>query len=60
MENDLGEEDDVLVDEFGLVFDEEEDVEDDLGEFSVDEVERRDIIVDVVSGFGVSFFLGVG
>lgn len=60
MENDLGEEDDVLVDEFGLVFDEEEDDEDDLGEFSVDEVERRDIIVDVVSGFGVSFFLGVG
>lgn len=60
MENDLGEEDDVLVDEFGLVFDEKEDDEDDLGEFSIDEVERRDIIVDVVSGFGVSFFLGVG
>lgn len=40
--------------------DEDYDDEDDFGELSVDKLERRDIIVDVVSGFGVDFFLGVG
>lgn len=60
VENDSGEEDDASADESGSASDEEEDVEDDSGESSADEVERRDTIVDVASGSGVSFLSGVG
>ena len=60
VENDSGEEDDASADVSGSASDEDEDDEDDSGESSADEVERRDTIVDVASGSGVSFLSGVG
>ena len=62
VENYSGEEDDASADASGSASDEDqdEDEEDDSGESSADEVERRDTIVDVASGSGVSFLSGVG
>ena len=61
-ENYSGEEDNASADASGSASDEDEDEdeEDDSGESSADEVERRDTIVDVASGSGVSFLSGVG
>jgi len=65
-ENDSREEDDASAYSSGSASDEDEDDEDDdddeddSGESSADEVERRDTIVDVASGSGVSFLSGVG
>lgn len=60
VENDSRDEDDASADASGSASDEDEDDEDDSGESSADEVERRDTIVDVASGSGVSFLSGVG
>lgn len=62
-ENDSREEDDASADASGSASDQDEeddDNEDDSEESSADEVERRDTIVDVASGSGVSFLSGVG
>ena len=60
VENDSREEDDASADASGSASDEDEDYEDDSGESSADELDRRDTIVDVASGSGVSFLSGVG
>ena len=59
-ESDSREEDDASADASGSASEEDEDDEDDSGESSADEAERRDTIVDVASGSGVSFLSGVG
>ena len=58
-QNNSSEEDDASADASGSAFNEDEDDEDDSGDSSADEVERRDTIVDVASGSGVSFLSGV-
>ena len=55
-QNNSSEEDDASADASGSASNEDED---DSGDSSADEVERRDTIVDVASGSGVSFLSGV-
>ena len=64
-EDDSEEDDDVSADGSGSASGEDDEYDDDddedgSGESSADETERRDAIVDVASGSGVSFLSGVG
>ena len=60
VEDDSQEDDDASADASGSASYEDEDDEDDSGESSADELDRRDTIVDVASGSGISFLSGVG
>ena len=58
-DNDDDDDDDDDDEESGLGSADDEDNEDDSGESSADEEQRRDTIIDVASGSGVSFISGI-